>query len=202
MNKSQLLDSLKREGISRKVLDAFSKVKREDFVPEFLKEKVYEDIPLPIGKEQTISQPYTIAIMLDLLDLKKSQKVLELGSGSGYVLALISNLVGDKGKVYGVERIKELANKSKVILKQIKNISVYNQDGKKGLKEKAPFDRILISAACETIPRASLSQLKNKGLLIAPVGHRYEQSLVIIQRIGNEFKIKKKIPGFVFVPFV
>ena len=99
MNKTQLLNSLKQKGFSQQILNAFESVKREDFIPQELKSNAYEDIPLPIGKGQTISQPYTIAIMLSLLDLKKSQKVLEIGSGCGYVLALISKIVGDNGEV-------------------------------------------------------------------------------------------------------
>jgi len=202
MNKIQLLQYLKRQDFPKKILDAFSKVKRENFIPEELKNRAYEDRALPMGKAQTISQPYTIATMLNLLDLKKNQKVLEIGSGCGYVLALISKIIGDKGKVYGVEIVKSLAEKSKGNLKGYKNIKVYKRDGRQGLKEAAPFDRIIISAACREIPKTILSQLKDKGLIVAPIGPRYEQSLVVIQRIKNDFKIKEKLPGFIFVPFV
>jgi len=202
MNKTQLLGHLKNQGFSKKILNAFAKVKRENFVPKDLEERAYEDRPLPIGGGQTISQPYTIATMLKLLNLKSGQKVLELGSGCGYVLALISGIVGNKGKVYGVEIVKELANKSKNNIKDYKNIKVYNRDGKLGLKEAAPFDRILISAACEKIPKQILNQLKDKGLIVAPVGSRFSQSLVAIQRQKDNFKIKKELHGFIFVPFV
>lgn len=202
MNKTQLLQHLKRQDFPKKILDAFSKVKRENFIPEELKNRAYEDRALPIGKGQTISQPYTIATMLNLLDLKKAQKVLEIGSGCGYVLALISKIIGNKGKVYGVEIVKELAEKSKTNIKAYKNVKVYNKDGRKGLEEAAPFDRIIISAACGEIPKKILSQLKDKGLIVAPVGPRYVQSLVAIQREKDDFKIKEKLSGFVFVPFV
>ena len=107
MNKQALINSLKQKGFSRRILNAFEKVKRENFIPDKLKKYAYEDTALPIGEAQTISQPYTIAMMLSMLELKKGQKVLELGSGCGYVLALISEIVGDKGRVYGIERIKE-----------------------------------------------------------------------------------------------
>src|SRR3989344_1119970 len=113
MDKLQLLQSLKKKNFPEEVVEAFSEVKREDFISEDLTEKAYEDTALPIGQGQTISQPYTIAIMLSELNLKKGQKVLEIGSGSGYVLALLSELVGKSGKVFGIEIIKELAEKSK-----------------------------------------------------------------------------------------
>ena len=202
MNKTQLLQHLKKQDFPKKILDAFSKVKRENFVPKDLKIRAYEDRALPIGKGQTISQPYTIATMLNLLDLKKAQKVLEIGSGCGYVLALMSEIVGEKGKVFGVEIVKSLVEKSKLNLKAYKNVKVYNKDGRKGLEEQAPFDKIIISAACEKISKTILSQLKNKGLIVAPVGPRYSQSLVVIQRTKDDFKIKEKLPGFIFVPFV
>jgi len=202
MNKAQLLNNLKRQGFSKEILNAFSKVKREDFIPKILKEKAYEDTALSIGEGQTISQPYTIAVMLSMLNFKESQKVLELGSGCGYVLALMSEIVGKKGKVYGIEIIPELAKRSNLNLKGYKNIKIYNKDGKKGLEEQAPFDKILISAAIQEIPKEILSQLKDKGILVAPVGSRFEQSLVVIQRNKDDFKIKEQIQGFVFVPFV
>src|SRR3989344_3741507 len=109
MSKPQLLSSLMEKSFSEDIISAFSKVPRENFVPKALEERAYEDIALPIGYGQTISQPYTIARMFSLLELKKGQKVLEIGSGCGYVLALLSELVGKKGKVFGVELINELA---------------------------------------------------------------------------------------------
>ncbi len=201
MEKSDLLQSLKQHGFSKETLDAFSKVKRENFVPEKIKNHAYEDTALPIGKGQTISQPYTIAMMLSLLELKKGQKVLEIGSGCGYVLALLSEIIGSKGKVFGIEIVKELADKSRDNLKDYNNIKVYNKNGTLGLKEKAPFSRILISAACKKVPEQVLNQLKDNGIIVAPVG-LYEQSLVAMQRIKNKFIIKKEIPGFIFVKFV
>lgn len=230
MNKLQLLKSLRREGFSKEILNAFSKVKRENFVPERIKHNAYEDIALPIGNGQTISQPYTIAMMFSLLELKTGQKVLEIGSGCGYVLALISEIVGDKGKVFGIEIIKELAEKSKKNLKGYKNIKVYHGSGAKGLKDEnvtlirgikkshpsvfrgesaretggsLAFDRILISAACKEIPKPLLSQLKDNGIIVAPVGSRHlGQSLVAVQKKKNKFITKKEIPGFIFVPFI
>jgi len=202
MNKTQLIEHLKRQKFSKNILDVFEKVKRENFVSDNLKNRAYEDMPLSIGNGATISQPYTIATMLKLLNLKKGQKVLELGSGCGYVLALMSEIVGEKGEVYGVEIIPELVKKSKLNIKDYKNIEIYKGDGRKGLEKAAPFDRILISAACEAVPKNILFQLKPKGILVAPVGSRFSQTLVAIQRNKNKFKIIKEMHGFMFVPFV
>ena len=203
MEKQDLLNSLREKGFSEKIVDAFSKVKRENFIPENIRAMAYEDTPLPLGYGQTISQPYTIATMLSLLDLRKSQKVLEIGSGCGYVLALISEIVGKNGKVYGIEVIKELAEKSRKNLMDYGNIKVYNENGVEGLEEKVLFDRIIISAALRDIPEKIMGHLKNKGIIVAPKGSRFEQELIAIQRKSkSEFEIKKKIPGFIFVPFV
>ena len=202
MNKQQILDSLKARGFSDDIVEAFSKVKRENFLPEELKKDAYEDTALPIGEGQTISQPYTIAMMFSLLDLKKSQKVLEIGSGCGYASALMSKIVGSKGKVFGIERIKELSDKSKKNLKVYANIKIYNRDGSLGLKEKAPFDRILISAGYKEIPEPLIMQLKENGIIVAPVGSEYNQSLIAVRKVKGKIKTIKEIPGFVFVPLI
>jgi len=202
MNKSQLLESLKQQGFSNQIIKVFSKVKRENFIPKEIKQDAYEDTALSIGEGQTISQPYTIATMLDLLDIKENSKVLEIGSGCGYVLAILSEIVGEKGKIYGIDIIGELVNKSINNTKGYENIKIFNRNGNNGLSEKAPFDRILISAGLERVPKAILNQLKNNGILVAPVGDRYSQTLTAIQRKKNTFKIIKKIQGFIFVRFV
>lgn len=201
--KKDLLESLKEQGFSKKILKAFSEVKRENFIPVRLKDHAYEDRALPIGRGQTISQPYTIAKMLSLLNLKKSQKVLEAGSGSGYVLALLSEIVGNKGKVFGLELVSELVMKSKESLRGYDNIKVFNRNASSGLPDKAPFDRILMSAAAKKVPQALLNQLKEGGILVAPVGIQgHEQSLVVMKRKKGKFATIKEIPGFVFVPFI
>ncbi|HKZ33836.1 MAG TPA: protein-L-isoaspartate O-methyltransferase [Candidatus Nanoarchaeia archaeon] len=203
MNKEELLSSLREKGFSEKIVDAFSKVKREDFIPGNVRAMAYEDTALPIGRGQTISQPYTIAVMLSLMGLKKGQKVLEIGSGCGYVLSLLSEIVGEKGKVYGIEVIKELAEKSRKNLGGYDNVKIYNRNGSEGLSEKAPFDGIIISAAIRDIPEKIMAQLKNKGIIVAPKGSRFEQELIAIRRKSeSEFEIKKRIPGFIFVPFI
>jgi len=202
MDKKPLLESLKEHGFPEKILKAFLEVEREKFLPLSLKKAAYEDTALPIGRGQTISQPYTIATMLSLLDLKKGQKVLEAGSGSGYVLALIARIIGNKGNVFGLELISELVMKSKESLKLNRNITVYNRNAASGLSEKAPFDRILISAACRKVPEKLLSQLKNNGILVAPLGTPgVEQALVAIKRTNKGFKEIKKNSWFCICSF-
>ncbi len=202
MGKKQLLERLQKMGFSKEIIEAFSNVERETFISSEFEKNAYEDEALPIGQGQTISQPYTIAVMLSELNLKKGQKVLEVGSGSGYVLALISEIVGSKGKVFGLEIIKELAEKSKKTLIEYKNVEVHNKSGSKGLPSKSPFDRILISASCREIPEELLNQLKEGGILVAPRGPRFEQNIVVIQKKKGKFITKSEIPGFIFVPFV
>ena len=201
MDKSQLIGLLKSEGFSEKIINAFEKVKRENFVPENFKKLAYENIALPITESETISQPSTIAIALSMLKLKENQKVLEIGSGCGYVLALISEIVREKGKVCGVEIVQDLAEKSRQNLKNYKNIIVYNRNGKVKAEE-APFNRILISAALEEVPKEILEQLEENGMLVAPVGPGFMQTLTSIRRIKDKFVVEKEIPGFIFVHFV
>ena len=196
MNKEQLLESLKMHGFSEEIVNAFSKVKRENFIPEDEIGFAYYDEPLPIGYGQTISQPYTIAFMLNLLELKDEQKILEIGSGSGYVLALINQL-GRNLKIYGVECIGELVKKSKSILKNHSNIKIIYGSGFKGLKKYAPYDRILISASANEIPQDLIKQLKNNGVLVIPV----KNSIFQIKKTKKKI-IKKEFPGFVFVPLI
>jgi protein-L-isoaspartate(D-aspartate) O-methyltransferase len=202
MNKEELLQNLKKQGFSDKIINAFAKVPREDFIKGDLQKFAYEDIALPINNGETISQPSTIAFMLSLLKVHEHQKVMEIGSGCGYVLALISKIIGEDGKVFGMEISHKLAEKSKQTLKNYKNIFIFNKNGKGGLSEQAPFDRILISAALEKIPDVVLNQLKENGIIVAPIGDASMQVLTSIQRHENNFFILKRIPGFLFVPFV
>ena len=196
MDKHRLIKYLHAQGFSDKIVESFRRVNRENFIPEHLREYAYENKPLPIGEGQTISQPYTIAFMLKLLELKDRQKILEVGSGSGYVLALISE-ISDNSEIYGIERIKELADKSRENLKNRKNIEVICADGSLGLKQKAPFDRILVSASARQIPQKLIEQLKIDGILVSCVNY----SIVYVKKTseGNEIK---EFPGFIFVPLV
>lgn len=194
MNREKLFGSLKEKGFSEKIIDAFRKVKRENFVPDKYAPYAYEDMALPLEDGSTLSQPYTVAFMLNLLELKQGQKILEIGSGSGYALALMSEIIKD-GKIYGIEINKNLAVNSKKLLSGDSNIEVVCRDGSEGLKEHAPFDRILISASAEEIPEDLISQLKEKGIMVSAVG----QSIFQIKKEGEEI-IKKEFPGFAFVP--
>jgi len=193
MNKEDLIESLRREGFSSRIVKAFEKVAREEFVPESLGDMAYDDMALPLEKGATISQPYTIAFMLKLLELQKGLKILEIGSGCGYVLALLSEIT--KGEIYGVEIIESLANKSKKTLVGYGNVRVYGQDGSQGLKEKGPFDRILVSASASEMPGGLFRQLNDDGILVSPVGNSIWQ----IKKDHGEI-IRKEFPGFVFVP--
>lgn len=195
MNKKQLIESLKHSGFPDNIIKAFEKIKRENFIPKEYKESAYEDAPLPIGQGATISQPYTIAFMLDLLDLQKNQKILEIGSGSGYVLALLEEIT--KGEIHGVEIIPEIAKQSQKLLKKNPNITIYNKNGKTGLSKYAPYDRILISAACKDLPTHLVEQLKDKGIIVASV----RSSIYQIKKQDGKIDIKE-YPGFVFVPLV
>ena len=195
MNKEQLIQSLKNQGFSEQIIEAFNKVQREKFIPENNKIHAYEDIALSIGKGQTISQPYTIAFMLSLLELKNKQKIMEVGSGSGYVLALMSKIVPNS-EIYGVERVKELVKRSKLVLKNNKNIRII-EAGKEFGMPKEKFSRILVSAAADEIPNDLIEQLDIHGILVIPI----KNSIFQIRKESGGIE-KHEFPGFVFVPLI
>ncbi len=179
--KTELMDFWKRGlGLNESELKAFKDVDREDFVPENIKDRAYEDIPLPILRGKTISQPTTVMMMTHALELKEGEKVFEIGTGSGYQSAIIARIVGPKGKVITTEVIPELVNFAKQNLAKagIVNVEVYEDDGSKGMKDKAPFDKIIITAACKEFPKPLLEQLKPEGIIVGPVGDAYEQEMV------------------------
>lgn len=198
MNKEELIAHLKKKGFHDSIIDAFGKVKREDFLPEHLVLYAYEDISLPIDEGHTISQPSTIAFMLELLNLKENQKILEIGSGSGYVLAILSE-ISLGAEVYGIEIKTKVASQSKLRLEKYSDTHVIIKDGAQGLEQKAPFDRILISAASPDIATIYnlLDQLKEDGILVAPV----KDSIFQIRKVNNQIE-KIEFPGFSFVPLV
>jgi protein-L-isoaspartate(D-aspartate) O-methyltransferase len=188
---------------SKAVEKAFSRIRREAFVPDAYAEYAYADDALPTNLGQTISQPSTIAAMLELLQAEEGMKVLEVGSGSGYVLALLSEIVGENGKVIGVEYLHELAEKSREILaaENVKNVEVVEGDGAKGVESEAPFDRILVSAACPFIPKPLFDQLREGGRIVAPVGDKHTQMLQVMKKLkGKVFKEDYMEGYFVFVP--
>jgi len=196
--KDILIRRFERRGISKKVISAFKQVDREYFVLPEWKKAAYEDSALPIIAEQTISQPSTVVLMLDALEVKEGMKVLEIGAGSGYNAALLSKLAG---KAYSIERIKELAEFAKKNLKKasIKNVLVIHADGKKGYEKEAPYDRIIVTAAAKKIPDILLKQLKDNGILLMPVGPEYGQELIRVRRKGKDY-FYEKLGGYVFVP--
>ena len=200
MSKKDLIDNWKNSGliINKKLLNAFNKVNRENFVLN--NKEAYYDIALPILNKQTISQPSTIMIMLQALELKEDDKVLEIGTGSGYNLALICKIV--KKIVYSVEIHKELVDFSKNNLKKekIKNFKIFHENGFFGLKKYAPFDKIIVTAAPIEIPVELIKQLKINGIMIIPVGKYTQKMLKVIKR-KNGLE-KKDLGEFVFVPMV
>ena len=181
-----------------RLITAFKKIQRENFLPQELKYEAYNDNPLPIGYNQTISQPTTILIMLQALELKKTDNVLEVGTGSGYNAALISYII-KQGKLYTTEIIPELAESAKNKLENYKNIGVIKTDGSKGYKESAPYDKIIVTAACPKIPNLLIKQLKLNGTLVAPIGPLYNQEMLKIINRQNKLEIKN-LGNFIFVP--
>ncbi len=196
-------DQIIKRGIEdQRVLDVMKVVERHKFVPEKYSESAYKDGPLPIGHGQTISQPFIVAFMTENLKLEPSHKVLEIGTGSGYQAAVLSELCDH---VYTIEIVDELANESAERLGRLgfNNITVRSGDGYKGWPEEAPFDRIMVTAAPEEIPELLIEQLAEGGIMVIPVGKQYEiQYLwVITKEVGGQIK-KEKILPVRFVPMV
>ena len=201
MDKEQLLIFWKKAGIvkNKKLLDAFRKIKREDFVLKEYRQSAYEDLALPLIKGSTISQPSTIMIMLEALDLRPGNKVLEIGTGSGYTAALISEIIGPKGDLYTLDIIPELIEVARKNLIKMKNTKIFCKDGSGGLKKFSPYDRIIVNAAAKEIPKKLISQLKINGIMIMPIGPEYHQKIIKFTKEKN--KIKEEYLGdFVFIP--
>jgi len=161
-------------------LNAFKEVKREDFLPENLKYRAYEDMPLPLMRGKTISQPTTIMMMTHALELQPGEKVFEIGSGSGYQSAIIAKIIGEKGKVVTTEVVPELVSLAKKNLAKAKisNVEIFEDDGSRGMPKEAPFDKIIITCACKEFPKPLLEQLKPEGIIIGPVGDKNEQEMI------------------------
>jgi len=183
-----------------RVLDAMSRVPRHEFVPETLRQEAYEDHPLPIGEGQTISQPYIVAAMLEHLALQATDRVLEVGTGSGYVTALLSLLCAE---VYSVERHAQLAALAESTLHRLgyRNMKIRVGDGSQGWPEYAPFDAILVSAATPEMPPALFAQLREGGRMVVPIGPASSQELQLIRKIGGEPAVRV-LEGCRFVPLV
>ena len=186
-----------------RIIDAFSKIRRVDFVPKELADAAGANIPLPIGHGATISQPLTVAFMLEKLQPRLGDKVLDIGAGSGWTTALLAHIVGKKGKVIGIERIKSLCdfgtnNISKYNLIEGGRAKIICADGSKGYVNEAPYQRILVSAAADVIPKELKKQLVVGGRLAIPV----KDSIWMIEKKSDKIFHEEEYPGFAFVPLV
>lgn len=183
-----------------RVLAAMRKVPRHEFVPEHLADAAYEDHPLPIGYGQTISQPYIVALMTELLRLTPGAKVLEVGTGCGYQTAVLAEIAAE---VYSMEIIEPLANESADRLQRLgyKNIQIKRGDGYLGWPEHAPFGAIIVTAGAEHIPPPLVQQLKTGGRMVIPVGEPHaEQALLLVQKGSNGEVITRNVSAVLFVP--
>jgi protein-L-isoaspartate(D-aspartate) O-methyltransferase len=200
----ELVNYLKERRVLRtkEIIDAFLKIDRKYFVKEEYIDQAYFDTPLPTLMGQTISQPYVVAFMLELLEPQKGQKILDIGFGSGWTTSLLAEIVGENGKVYGIEVVPEVfefgkKNIEKYNFLQKGIVEVFLMDGSKGFPEKAPFDRILVSAASKKIPEEMILQLKDGGILVIPDFEGIWKVKKINGKIEKEYHY-----GFIFVPLV
>ncbi len=201
LRKRMVAEQLLPRGISDKaVLDVFSKVERDRFIPKELKVNAYADYPVPIGEGQTISQPFIVALMTESLGLTGTERVLEIGSGSGYQTAVLAELARE---VYSIERFDGLGGRAKRVLDELgyRNIKIKIGDGTLGWPQEAPFDRIIVTAASPQIPAPLFDQLKEGGRLILPLGESFSQVLTLVGKKAGELN-SKDICGCVFVPLV
>jgi protein-L-isoaspartate(D-aspartate) O-methyltransferase len=194
-------DQLVPRGIkNERVLDAMRRVPRQMFVGKHLKKMAYDDYPLLIGEEQTISQPYMVAAMTEALEPYGEDRVLEIGTGSGYQTAILAELVQE---VFTVERISSLAHKASEVLLGLgySNIHFKTGDGTRGWSEHAPFDKTLVTAGSPGVPKELFRQLRNSGRMVIPIGDTFSQVLTIVVKRGEELK-KEKLFSCIFVPLV
>ncbi len=194
-------DQIVGRGIKdERVLAAMRRVPRHEFLPEAIRGMAYADNALPIGEGQTMSQPYMVAIMTELLGLTGTERVLEIGTGSGYQAAVLAELCS---KVYTVERIKTIAEKARATLDRLgyQNVAIKVYDGTYGWKEMAPFDAIMVTAGAPEIPAPLVEQLKDGGRMVIPVGERFGQSLLKVVKTAEGTVTQRSIPC-VFVPLI
>jgi len=192
---------LKAHGIkNERVLAAMAKVAREEFIPAGARVEAYEDGPLPIGYDQTISQPYIVAFMTDQLRPKRSDRVLEIGTGSGYQAAILAELVTE---VYTIEIVEPLAKAAEATLQRLgyKNVHLKVGDGYKGWQEEAPFDAIIVTCAPDKVPQPLVDQLKDGGRMVIPVGERFAQQLYLLEKKNGQLKESVTLPVR-FVPML
>lgn len=199
--RNDLVEKLRRRGITdENVLHAISEVERDKFVPDALKMHAYKDIALPIGYGQTISQPYTVAYMTQVLELKKNEKVFEIGTGSGYQSALLENMGMN---VYSIERQFEIYIKTQKLFDEL-GIRVHTKygDGTIGWEEFSPYDGIIVTAGSPSVPLSLKKQLAVGGRLVIPVGDKRSQILKVIRKTDEDAFDTRDIPEFAFVPLI
>lgn len=201
----KLIGELVDEGYLRTpaIIAAFYKVKRRHFLRSDELDNDAYNAPLPIGYGQTISQPLTVAFMLELLEPQRGDKILDVGSGSGWQTALLAELVSAEGKIYAIERIPALKEFGEKNLDKYsyQNVEFFLGDGAKGLSRHAPFDKIVVAAASRDIPQALVEQLKVGGRLVIPVGNAL-QDIILVKKINEQEAEQTRYPGFAFVPLI
>mgnify|MGYP001773171888 CR=1 FL=1 len=202
----RMVEELVARGYLRdsKVAEAMLTVPRELFVPDAYRHLAYDDRPLPIGEGQSISAPSIVARMTELLDVQEGSKVLEIGTGSGYQAAVLAALVGERGHVWTVERVKGLAEAAEARLRSLEllgRVTVIVGDGTLGYPATAPFDRILVTAAAPSVPQPLVEQLGPGGRLVVPVGSKEEQVLLVVTKEGGELKTARDLE-VMFVPLI
>lgn len=198
---SMIAEQLVPRGIrDERVLRAFERVPRDLFVPPAMESQAYDDHPVPIGEGQTISQPYIVAWMTELLDLSGNEKVLEVGTGSGYQTALLAEL---SGSVYSVERIAQLSSRAQDVLaiQGYANIHFKIGDGSEGWKEHAPFDRAIVTAAAPGLPPPIFEQLREGGLMVAPLDTAMAQMMTVVRKIKGR-PVIRELGSVAFVPLI
>lgn len=203
--KEFLIDSLVKDGYLKTpvLIEAFKKIDRQDFVPPELKPVAYENYPLSIGFGQTISQPLTVAFMLELLEPKAGEKILDIGAGSGWQTSILAEVVGSGGKIIAIERIPEIETFGEANIKNYGflekgTVEIFLGDGAKGFEEQAPYDKIIAAASAAKIPDVWKEQLKIGGRIVAPVG----ESVVLLEKTSQNQFSEKSFFGFAFVPLV
>ena len=185
---------------NKRILETMAKVPRHRFVLSKYLDSAYEDHPLPIGEGQTISQPYMVALMTECLGLKGDEKVLEVGTGSGYQAAILAEL---SKEVYTIERFESLAERAKKVLSDLeyKNVKVIIGDGSRGLEKEAPFNRIVVTAGAPVLPKSLADQLAGGGKMVIPVGGSFSQALLLVEKEKGKVKTTS-VCGCVFVPLI
>jgi protein-L-isoaspartate(D-aspartate) O-methyltransferase len=199
--KEELISHWKEFSFNEELIAAFREVPREQFVAPSMQQHAYNDQPLPTLRKQSISQPTTIMIMLQALDLQKGERVFEIGAGVGYQAAIISKVVGERGKLVSAEIVPELVQSAKENLDklEIENVTLLEDDGSKGDISNAPYDKIIITAACPQIPQPLIEQLKEGGLIVAPIGDLESQMMVRATKTNNRLDLEF-LGTFAFVP--